>query len=544
MPSLLEAIERKYFSDCDFDAEAHKEINLSGKDKDSTSTTTSPSTSSTSSASSASGERLISIFIPRLPPLLCVPELLVLNDCDIDCAGDFDTIKDKCKRVRELDLAQNKLQDWQEVFHIVEHMPRIEFLNLSKNTLSQPLSKLTIPPITNLKGIVLNGTYLNWDSIDVLLENLPVLEELHLSLNDYEEVLLDTNDFLPTQQESACCCHLNGKNCDQDDSKNCCCTSNAKKYKKISPHKALKTLHFTGNPVEKWPEICRLGRIFPQMENLVLADCPIRAIEFNDNNATNTTTTSNENKTTTTNTNTTATTTTTTTTSGNNETNNANDNDNDNEDVPVEDSPQRHFPNLLFLNLSYASIDTWDDIDRLATFPKLKNLRVKNWPLWERLECTEHERRQLLIARLPNVAILNGGGIITADEREDAERAFIRHYMDKPEHERPRRYTELVAKHGQLDPLVNVNLKPDKRVKILFNYQDKTESRLVDVYRTVADLKGKLEKIFGLPANKMRLYYVDQDYKEFGPEEMRFPNKFLYSYNIQSGDEIIVDVKK
>lgn len=54
-------------------------------------------------------------------------------------------------------------------------------------------------------------------------------------------------------------------------------------------------------------------------------------------------------------------------------------------------------------------------------------------------EYTEHERRQLLIARLPNVETLNGGGVISCEEREDAERAFIRYYMDKPEADRPER---------------------------------------------------------------------------------------------------------
>jgi hypothetical protein len=47
----------------------------------------------------------------------------------------------------------------------------------------------------------------------------------------------------------------------------------------------------------------------------------------------------------------------------------------------------------------------------------------------------------LLIARLPNVEILNGGGVIGSDEREDAERAFIRYYMEKPESDRPERFT-------------------------------------------------------------------------------------------------------
>lgn len=54
-------------------------------------------------------------------------------------------------------------------------------------------------------------------------------------------------------------------------------------------------------------------------------------------------------------------------------------------------------------------------------------------------EYTEHERRLLLIARLPNVKTLNGGGVIDGEEREDSERAFIRFYMEKPEKERPER---------------------------------------------------------------------------------------------------------
>ncbi|XP_017467300.1 PREDICTED: tubulin-specific chaperone cofactor E-like protein [Rhagoletis zephyria] len=555
MPSLLEALERKYFTDCQLE-------NLNGDD------------------TAAEAEKgLISIYIPRLPPLLCVPELLVLNDCDIDCAGDFEAIKEKCRRVRELDLAQNKLNDWQEVFHILEHMPRVEFLNLSKNHLVGPICNPSTLPTNSLKSMVLNGTYLDWPSVEVLLDNLPLLEELHLSLNDYKEVLIDSIEFAEREEDVAggevvSVEHADGEVTErnerndnkQSDSHNLTATTAAaaasaagttaaeapetereietetpatppptptsptgsyteSKRKRIRPHRKLKTLHFTGNPVESWLEICRLGRVFPSLENLVLADCPIKAIQANVGN------------------------------SGNGSSTTAAANNNTDEDCTTacEDDvemsnkaecPHKHFHNLLFLNLSYSNISAWDDIDQIAKFPKLRNLRVKNWPLWERLECTEHERRQLLIARLPNVCLLNGGGVISADEREDAERAFIRHYMDKPDWERPKRYDELVAKHGKLDPLVNINLKPDKRLKVFITYKDKTETRLLDVYCTVADLKTRLEKLIDLPANKMRLYYVDQDFKEFGPELMKYPNKRLYSYNIQAGDEIIIDEKK
>ena len=43
---------------------------------------------------------------------------------------------------------------------------------------------------------------------------------------------------------------------------------------------------------------------------------------------------------------------------------------------------------------------------------------------------TEHERRELTIARLPNLRRLNGGGDISAKEREEAERNFIRRFHD------------------------------------------------------------------------------------------------------------------
>ncbi|XP_067631013.1 tubulin-specific chaperone cofactor E-like protein [Eurosta solidaginis] len=566
MPSLLEALERKYFTDCQLE-------NLNGSAEEATSVGTADTE-----------KNLISIYIPRLPPLLSVPELLVLNDCDIDCAGDFEAIKEKCRRVRELDLAQNKLNDWQEVFHILEHMPRVEFLNLSKNHLVGPICTPTVMlPTNSLRSMVLNGTYLDWPSVEVLLDNLPLLEELHLSLNDYKEVLIDSiecagadgageeaqakseeaakvsrreNDVARTNE-------VNDNNKDSDSSElNSIGTSTAgdetaiptnetpatppptptsptgsyitetTRLKRIRPHRKLKTLHFTGNPVESWLEICRLGRVFPSLENLVLADCPIKAIQAAKPS------TANANNSYAANSN---------DCDCNISTNTNRSNSTSEEDVEMPNKMEcahKHFHNLLFLNLSYSNISAWDDIDQIAKFPKLRNLRVKNWPLWERLECTEHERRQLLIARLPNVSLLNGGGIISADEREDAERAFIRHYMDKPEWERPKRYDELVAKHGKLDPLVNINLKPEKRLKVFITFKDKTEERLLDVYFTVGDLKMRLEKLIDLPANKMRLFYVDQDYKELGPELMKYPNKRLYSYNIQAGDEIIVDEKK
>ena len=40
----------------------------------------------------------------------------MLNDCNIDTAGDSEDLKQKCNSVKELDLAQNNLKDWNEVW--------------------------------------------------------------------------------------------------------------------------------------------------------------------------------------------------------------------------------------------------------------------------------------------------------------------------------------------------------------------------------------------------------------------------------------------
>lgn len=83
MPSLLEALERKYG--------AKGEVNPTIDDMP------------------------VAIFVPKRSPRLSVPTLLVLNDCEIDCAGDARGLADKCADVVELDIANNKLTEWREV---------------------------------------------------------------------------------------------------------------------------------------------------------------------------------------------------------------------------------------------------------------------------------------------------------------------------------------------------------------------------------------------------------------------------------------------
>lgn len=399
------------------------------------------------------GSISVAIFVPSRSPRACVPSLLVLNNCGIATAGGAHQVKDKCALVEELDLATNCLSEWGETLAILGAMPRLRFVNLSFNRLIGPMCGPPCPTWHQLSSLVLNATGAEWACVRSLLAAAPTLEELHLSLNGYDTVELEDDCINEKFQNDT-----------------------------------LKKLHFNGNPVRTWAEIRKIGRAFPHLECLVLADCPVGRLEEGD---------------------------------------------------------EEDFRELRVLNLDGTQLNSWEEIERLAGFSRLCCLRVQGCPLWDNADYTDHERRQLLIARLPAVKTLNGGGPIDAREREDAERAFIRYYMDRAEADRPARYADLVAVHGKLDPLVNVDLRPEKRVRVTFSCGTQSETRQVDVYRTVSDLKQRLEPFAGFPASRMRLFYVDQDLRDIqGPEEMKYPHKQLYSYNIQSGDEIIIDCKQ
>lgn len=208
-----------------------------------------------------------------------VPTLLVLNDCNIDSAGKEEDLKQKCQLVRELDLAQNKLENWNEVFTILAHMPNVEFVNLSLNHLASAPPLDPPPPVTmsNLRSLVLNNTKLDWYNVENLLSLLPVLEELHLSLNEYTHVGIDTEDvddgledlLQGAGEDEECNCEESEKSYKRSDS-----TSSV--YKKTNAHEGVKKLHLTGNFIDDWIEIARVGRVFPNLESLNLADCPIK----------------------------------------------------------------------------------------------------------------------------------------------------------------------------------------------------------------------------------------------------------------------------
>ena len=147
------------------------------------------------------------------------------------------------------------------------------------------------------------------------------------------------------------------------------------------------------------------------------------------------------------------------------------------------------------------------------------------------------------MARLPNIRTLNGGDPVSEVEREQAERAFIRAFLDTEPGARPGRWAELVAVHGELEPLVKIDLTPETgryhpagtrylhylhcpvfRVGVW--HGDSEHVLHVSVRQRVKHLKTSLASLFPVAASCMRLWYYDQDlWRSAGPQEMKWPMK-------------------
>nr|CAG4646234.1 EOG090X05JJ [Macrothrix elegans] len=437
------------------------------------------------------------LFVPRSSPRRRLPSTLILDHCDIDTVGDEECLSSLCHEVKELDLAHNHISHWDEVNKLINCLPKLSFLNLSYNMLGG--GNVRAPPSLYpcLRKLVLNRVGIQWNVLVPYLSLVPNLEELHLSFNQME---------IPSEEKDA----------------------TKTSFPKIT------TLHFDGNRVEHRDHLHWISQSFPSLTSLVLCDCPLWTLRWNtmsareaqcknmsgdssgsycgSSDASPTATCAGDGK--------------------------SSSCCEPFSDVCLQEAKtlESIFPHLRTVSLNHSLIDCWEEVDHLREWPSLEELRIQSCPLFRRL--TEHERRQLIIARLPGLRRLNGGGDITPKEREEAERNFIRRFHDS--NLKPTRYEELLNVHGYVEPFAEVNLAPPKVANVWVRYgEQRWNEKALSLYMTMKELKEHLSFTVGLPAAKMRLWHCD----EIQPMIMRFPAKRLYAYNVKDGDEFMIDEK-
>jgi hypothetical protein len=103
------------------------------------------------------------------------------------------------------------------------------------------------------------------------------------------------------------------------------------------------------------------------------------------------------------------------------------------------------------------------------------------------------------------------------------------------------RFYDLQQKHGDLDPLVNVDLAPnDPFVKITFGEKVKTVK--LNLKQTVGDLKESLTEFCGLPVSRIKLVYMKPG-AFYYDDELVNPKKLLYSLLVEDGDSFVIHDK-
>lgn len=169
-----------------------------------------------------------------------MPPSLSLIGCNIKTAGSELKIRELCENVEELDLASNSFEDLNEIIKIARSMPNLRFLNISENNLSFcKLDNYERPKLSSIKSLVLNNTKVPWAVVQLFLDAMPCIHDLHLSLNNYRYVELNPQH----------------------------------KYYNV------KHVYLSGNPeLKNWQEIRKLMCSFPSLEGLTMADCNISTI--------------------------------------------------------------------------------------------------------------------------------------------------------------------------------------------------------------------------------------------------------------------------
>nr|CAG4649305.1 EOG090X05JJ [Scapholeberis mucronata] len=443
------------------------------------------------------------LFVPRSSPRTRLPSTLILDHCEIDSVGDEESFSSLCHEVHELDLAHNQISHWNEINKIITCLPKLSFLNLSYNMLGNVNASAPQSSYPSLKKLVLNHVGIQWNMLLPYLSLVPNLEELHLSFNQIE-VSVDE--------------------------------SSGEKHE-VFPK--IKVLHFDGNRIENRDHLQWLSDRFPSLTSLVLCDCPLWTLRWKSSAAREAQGYQ---------------------MSGNSSSGSYSSSGGssvasscfgDGKSSPCctpcseegrlkerqsSMSKEALFPHLRTVSLNNSMFDCWEEIGELRDWPNLAELRMQSCPLFRKL--TDHERRQLTIARLPNLRRLNGGGDISAKEREEAERNFLRRFHDFEV--KPARYQELLDVHGHVAPFAEVTLAPPKVANVLVRYgEQQWNEKSLSLYMTMKELKEKFSYTLGIPVPKLRLWHCVLNQ----PMLMTVPAKRLYSYNLKDGDEILVDEK-
>ncbi|KAL6439102.1 hypothetical protein ACFW04_003814 [Cataglyphis niger] len=209
------------------------------------------------------------------------------------------------------------------------------------------------------------------------------------------------------------------------------------------------------------------------------------------------------------------------------------------------------FSSLRHLNISENHISEWQSINELDKLPNLEDLKFRENPILKNE--TVETARQLIIARIANLKILNGTEIFPV-ERRGAEYDYLKLYLPKWLESEKRisfvnehpRYPILIDKYG----IANIpSIKP--KVEMVSNVitvefvcpddprQPRGIKRKLLKDMEVQKMIGLVQRLFKTGGKIPTLSFISQDLSN---DEISLdkPLQELSYYSIQDGDKVLV----
>ncbi|KAG4305525.1 hypothetical protein PORY_001081 [Pneumocystis oryctolagi] len=302
--------------------------------------------------------------------------IVTLDSMSISKLGDIEKIKEECADISEIDLSKNPL-NWETVIMIIKELPNLNILRLNYNqfNITEIMSNDSFK-FPNIKTFTLNKTYLKITEIKKVSSFFENLEELQIS---YNSLTLETSEELL--------------------------------FSDRLPH--LKRIFLNNNKISCFKTLTKIFGKLTKLEFLSLASNQINSIDIIPNT----------------------------------------------------------FISLKYLDISQNNIYEWSSIDNLNALSSLISLKFMDNPL---LKEFKDNPSLFIIPRLKNI-------MITQEERQNAELYYLYTIENDVKSGKIINYSCLTAMHPQWKELQKKYKKENPIFKYKKNSKENIETKLIEL---------------------------------------------------------------
>lgn len=423
-------------------------------------------------------------------------------------------LKEVAGHLKEVDLQGNLLWKWSEVGKLTCDIEGLKTLVLHGNKMQRidnvVLSTCPAGSFAGLRTLALNSCNItSWTQVQLLEPHLMNIEELYLSANcltDLPKASEQTDSGVFTGVVEAAT--------SEADAGECGCCPPREVVTPLPPiaeegtWKKLRILDMSGCAIDEWSQVAFFSRL-PALQELVVDSNPLPAVGRRE---------------------------------------------------------EESFASLQRISISNTGLSSWSDVDAIASYPTVSNVRMSGIPLFKGKGASQV--RPIVISRVKNLGFFNGS-IVGRRERMDGEKGYLRSVMmdidEAIKAGRPMskeaisakhpRYEELNSLHGE-DVLVGGgsttggSMASELLTVTFLNLSFSSGGSLDPVTKkvpssvSIMNMKMMVKQLFGLDPALQQLSWSHKEYQDSPPVYMDDEQAPLAYYGAVDGADIFINEAK